>query len=180
MRPRLEPSGASEHVGGAAQHGCAGQQADEPTRYQGLEPDGPRLEPIGASEHVGDAARHGSAAQEADEPTQDQELEPDDASSRGSIDWNEGQRRDLPTAYEMPGGVARVDHHGATGFALAKSAALLPEFRTHVASHTCIGAAWIKPMNGVLQPGVPGQPQHVYGSVLPRAALVAVHTTQWG
>ena len=41
-----------------------------------------------------------------------------------------------------------LDHLGAIGFALAKSAALLPEFRTQAHSGNCIDAAWMKPMTG--------------------------------
>ena len=92
----------------------------------------PREKPSGASEHAGRAAQHGRAEQEADEPMQDQETEPDDASSRDSVDWEEGQSHDGPTVDEMSGGEksssaderpdrgdAHFDHLGAIGFALA-------------------------------------------------------------
>ena len=47
------------------------------------------------------------------------------------------------------GGMAKhFDELAAIGFALAKSASLLPEFATHARSGNCIDAAWMKPMTG--------------------------------
>ena len=124
-----------------------------------VEPDRPRLEPSGASDHARGAAQRGRAGQEADEPTQDQELEPDSASSRGSVEW--GESHDEPTADEMSGGEesssaderpnrgdVHFDHLSANAFALAKSAALLPEFRTPVRPASCIDAWCMKPLKG--------------------------------
>ena len=46
------------------------------------------------------------------------------------------------------GGAKHFDELGAIGFALAKSASLLPEFSTCAHSRDCINAAWMKPMTG--------------------------------
>ena len=40
------------------------------------------------------------------------------------------------------------DQLGAIAFALAKSAALLPEFQTRAAARHCLDAAWMEPMTG--------------------------------
>ena len=56
-----------------------------------------------------------------------------------------------PDHSEAPGdggGAKHFDELGAIGFALAKSASLLPEFSTCAHSRDCINAAWMKPMTG--------------------------------
>ena len=83
------------------------------------------METSGASEHAAGAPDQGRAEQAS-------ELEPDDASSRGSADWNESVADELPDTSER---TDHADDHaailfddlGATGFALAKSVALLTD-----------------------------------------------------
>ena len=149
----LEPSGATKHAGGATDEGREVR---------------PRLEPSGASEHAGGATDEGRA-----EP----ELSEDNASSRGSIDWcdldagendaaddqdaemadgadevgdtsdssNAGDRRRRSEPTDSP---VVFDQLGAIAFALARTAALLPEFQTHARSRNALDAAWMKPMTG--------------------------------
>ena len=94
-------------------------------------------------------------------------LEADDTSSLGSADFGSdramSEHADEAGASEhadeagasdhseIPGdgGTAKhFDELAAVGFALAQSAALLPEFSTRAQSQNCIDAAWMKPMTG--------------------------------
>ena len=128
VRPRLEPRAASEHAECATNYGRREQRADAPEL---------------AWELGSNAASSSDSSNSAEEATDElQDLEPDDASSRNSAEWGE----------EADEGADRGDAHfddlGAIGFALAESAALLPEFRTHMHSRDCIVGAWMKPMTG--------------------------------
>ena len=88
------------------------------------------------SEHAVGAPDQGRAEQAP-------ELEQDDASSRCSLEWYEKDAEETPGTDE-----ALFDHLGAIGFALAKSAALRPEFRPQTKSRNAIDGCWMKPMTG--------------------------------
>ena len=94
------------------------------------------------------------AAQAAEAPMQVQQLEPDAASECSSrASWEEGRAHDGPSSdvssdsHEESDAEERSDHAdarcdqlGAIGFALAKSAVLLPSFQTTAGSRNCLDA----------------------------------------
>ena len=113
-----DPNGASEHVAGAVQDRGAKQETDDPMQEAEMgadvastesdvqdgsadeEAEDPvheqEAEPNGAAEHVAESAQDRGAEEEADELMQEEEMEADDASSRGSIDWDDKSDHDDP------------------------------------------------------------------------------------
>ena len=145
----------------AVQDGSADEEAEEPVHEQ-------EAEPNGASEHVAGSAQVRGAEEDADELMQEEEMEADDVSSRGSSEWGDKSDHDDPRHHDGPRGDdsvgdeessvadggphrdnnAQFDELGAIGFALAKSAALLPEFQVPARPVNCIDAWWRKPLTG--------------------------------